>query len=317
MKNPEAFDGKSSTAFNQWCEAVTMFHGFYPETGDQKKIAWVGTILSDTALIWQLQRFRELTGNDTWVNYAAAIQAEYRNEREADDAQLKLGQLKYQGSIRTYLTEFRALNNFAKAMGEGLREKIDLAMPESIRDMQFNKNPDEPTDDEGFMSATYRGGIQVEKRKALKAAREASKGVSIAKEEGKKDEKRKDKGKKGDPSKKEPEQCPRKTQEWWGGKNHRVSTEEALKGVPQKEQEVYFRNRDDCWRCGRLGHKTFKCFLFNMLQGTALLEAPWRAAGASEGKRKRDEEVEECPCDTGVVSNRSEVGIKGNQATFR
>jgi len=80
----------------------------------------MGTILSDTALVWHLQCFRELKGNDTWVNYAAAIQAEYRNEREAADAQLKLGQLKYQGSIRTYLTEFRALNNFAKATGEGL-----------------------------------------------------------------------------------------------------------------------------------------------------------------------------------------------------
>jgi len=36
MKNLEAFDGKSSTAFNQWWEAVTMFLGFYPETGDQQ-----------------------------------------------------------------------------------------------------------------------------------------------------------------------------------------------------------------------------------------------------------------------------------------
>jgi len=54
MKNPEAFDRKSSTAFNQWWEAVTMFLGFYPETGDQQKIAWVGTILSDTALVWYL-----------------------------------------------------------------------------------------------------------------------------------------------------------------------------------------------------------------------------------------------------------------------
>jgi len=39
MKNPESFDGKSSTAFNQWWEAVTMFLGFYPETGDHQKIA--------------------------------------------------------------------------------------------------------------------------------------------------------------------------------------------------------------------------------------------------------------------------------------
>jgi len=90
MKNPEAFDGKSSTAFNQWWEAVTMFLGFYPATGDQQKIAWIGTILSDTALVWHLQCFRELKGKDTWANYAAAIQTEYRNEREAADAQLKL-----------------------------------------------------------------------------------------------------------------------------------------------------------------------------------------------------------------------------------
>jgi len=57
MKKPEAFDRKSSTAFNQWWEVVTMFLGFYPETGDQQKIAWVGTILSDTALVCHLQRF--------------------------------------------------------------------------------------------------------------------------------------------------------------------------------------------------------------------------------------------------------------------
>jgi len=189
MKNLEAFDGKSSTTFNQWWEAVTIFLGFYPETGNQQKIAWVGTMLSDTALVWHLQRFRKLKGNDTWVNYAAAIQAEYRNEREAADAQLKLGQLKYQGSICTYLTEFRALNNFAKATGKGLRDKINLAMPDSILDLRFNPNPDEPTDDVGFMSATSRAGIQVEKKKALKAAREASKGGPAPRQEGKKDDK--------------------------------------------------------------------------------------------------------------------------------
>jgi len=123
MKTPETFDGKSSTAFNQWWEAVTMYLGFYPETDGRQKIAWVGTLLADSALVWHLHRFRELGENDTWANYSAAIGAEYRNEREAADAQLKLGQLKYQGSIRAYLVEFRALNNFARATGEALREK--------------------------------------------------------------------------------------------------------------------------------------------------------------------------------------------------
>ena len=49
MKNPENFDGKTTTTFNQWWEAVTMYLGFYPETNDRQKIAWVGTLLSDTA----------------------------------------------------------------------------------------------------------------------------------------------------------------------------------------------------------------------------------------------------------------------------
>jgi len=51
--------------------------------------------------------------------------------------------------------QLRALNKFAKAMGECLREKIDLAIPDRILDMLFNHNPNEPMDDEGFMSATY------------------------------------------------------------------------------------------------------------------------------------------------------------------
>jgi len=75
MKNPENFDGKTTTAFNQWWEAVTMYLGFYPETNDQQKIAWVGTLLSDTALVWHLQRYRELGDNDTWVHYVAAVKS--------------------------------------------------------------------------------------------------------------------------------------------------------------------------------------------------------------------------------------------------
>jgi len=102
MENPEKFNGKSSSTFNQWWESVTMYLGFYPETIYRQKIAWIGTLLTYTALVRHLHRHRELRDNDTWANYAAAIQAEYRNEREAADAQLKLGQLKYQGSIRCY-----------------------------------------------------------------------------------------------------------------------------------------------------------------------------------------------------------------------
>jgi len=49
------------------------------------------------------------------------------------------------------MTEFQALNNFVRATREGFREKIDLAMPDSILDMQFNQNPDDPVDNEPFL----------------------------------------------------------------------------------------------------------------------------------------------------------------------
>jgi len=54
MKSPDNFDGKMTANFNQWWESVVMYLGFYPETVDQQKIAWVGTLLSDTALLWHL-----------------------------------------------------------------------------------------------------------------------------------------------------------------------------------------------------------------------------------------------------------------------
>ena len=55
MTNPEHFDGKNTTAFNQWWESVTMLLEFYPETNDRQRIAWMGTLLTDRALAWHLQ----------------------------------------------------------------------------------------------------------------------------------------------------------------------------------------------------------------------------------------------------------------------
>jgi len=191
MENPEKFDGKSSSAFNQWWESVMIYLGFYPETIGWQKIAWIGTLLTDTALVWHLHQYRELRENDTWANYSVAIRAEYRNEREAADAQLKLGQLKYQGSIRVYLTEFRALNIFVRATGEALREKIDLAMPDAVLDMRFAHYLEDFTDDKGFLQATHQADLQVEKKKALRQAQEAARPTgNIWTEEKKKKEKK-------------------------------------------------------------------------------------------------------------------------------
>jgi len=283
MENPDKFDGKSTTSFNQWWEAVTMFLGFYPETNDRQKIAWIGTLLSDTAKAWHLNRYRDLGDNDTWANYAAAIRAEYRNEREAADAQLKLGQLKYQGSIRTYMTEFQALNNFARATGEGLREKVDMAMPESILDMRFNQNEEDPIDDGDFLQATYRAGVQVEKKKALRAAKEAMRAGAAPAKDGKKDDRHRDsRRKEGNqaPGQKETRET-RKTDVsnkggGWG------TTGAALRGVPQTEIDGHKQVSDGCWRCGRTGHRTHECYSFQTIKGTELPPAPWKVTAVND-----------------------------------
>jgi len=75
------------------------------------------------------------------------------------DTQLKLGQLRYQGSIRAYLTEFRALNIFAWATGEALKEKVDLTMTSEILRIRFAHYLEEFTDDKGFLQAIYQASL--------------------------------------------------------------------------------------------------------------------------------------------------------------
>jgi len=42
-----------------------MYLGFYTETVDWQKIAWVGTLLTDTVLAWYLHHYRDLNDQDT------------------------------------------------------------------------------------------------------------------------------------------------------------------------------------------------------------------------------------------------------------
>jgi len=293
MENLAKFDGKNPTTFNQWWESVTLYLGFYPETIDRQKIAWVGTLLTDTALVWHLHRHRELRDNDTWANYSAAIRTEYHNEREAADAQLKLGQLKYQGDIRSYMTEFRALNLYARATGESLQEKVNLAMPESVMDMRFAHYLEDFADDEGFLQATYQAALQVEKKKALRLAREQAKTPAPV---GKRDEKKKDGQSKGNSSdtrrNREAEKEPRREDNRggeYGGTGRWASEAAAFQGVPDSERKEYAGSRG-CHRCGRPAHRAAKCFAATTAKGTSLPAAPWKIAAGTKRQREPEEE---------------------------
>jgi len=94
LKNPESFDEKPASAFNVWWESVLEYIGFYPETLDAQKIAWVGTLLSDTAKGRHQHRRWTMADRDTWARYTVAIWAEFRDTREAANTQLKLSQLR-------------------------------------------------------------------------------------------------------------------------------------------------------------------------------------------------------------------------------
>ena len=238
---------------------------------------------------------------DSWSQYSAAIRTEYLDTREAANAQLKLSQLKYTGDIWAYLTEFRALNNYARATGEGLQEKIDLAMPDSILDMRFAHYLGEFTDDEGFLQATYQAGIQVEKKKALKQAKEQIRGQTggtsnSSRTDEKKEERKKERDRSGrsEERKKDKDRTDRPSP--WGKPGRWAMKDDALKGVPPREHEEYFKTPESCWRCGQKGHRTYECFAHTTRQGTALPRAPWKVAGVSApGKRKHTEEPEETP----------------------
>ena len=149
--------------------------------------------------------------------------------------------------------DYRALNNFAWTMGEALKEKVNLAMLSDILRMRFAHYLGEFADDEGFLQMTYQARLQVEQMKDLEKITE---GIRAPKPEDKKKDGQNQKGSNNTRRGKEVNQAPRpdkterleekKNQTSWGGKTYWGTKDEALVGVPTKEQEEYTQSREDC-----------------------------------------------------------------------
>jgi len=154
LKDPKPFDGKPTTPFTLWWKSVMESISFYPDSTDTQRIAWIGTLLSGTSLDWHQHRRRTTGDRDIWDLYATHLQAEYRDRQEGVNAQRRLGELEYKGDIKAYLTEFRALNIYARCTRESLQEKINLAMPRTIIDMRFAHHMGDFVDDEHFLMVT-------------------------------------------------------------------------------------------------------------------------------------------------------------------
>lgn len=188
------------------------------------------------------------------------------------------------------MTEFRALNNYARATGEGLQEKVDMAMTSEILRMRFAHFMEEFTDDEGFLQATLRYGLQVERMKALEKARERTKPGRP--EEKKKDDRKTDGRKLTEKARREPRNDTGARNEY-GGTGRWSSEAAAFEGVPVSEKRELMSTRG-CHRCGRGHHRAAQCFAGTTAKGTSLPPAPWKVAGVTEGlKRKRAEEPKE------------------------
>jgi len=294
LKDPKRFDGKPTTPFTSWWESVIQFISFYPDSTNAQRIAWIGTLLSGTALDWHQHRRCTTGDRDIWALYATHLQAEYCDRQEGVNAQRKLRKLEYKGDIKAYLTEFRALNIHARYTGETLQEKINLAMPRTIIDMRFTHHMGGFLDDEHFLTATYEAGVHVEQRKALEELR------GRKKETGQKDAPGKDSGKsrKGQEEKEGPKQLEKadlggKTERsGFGQPGHGKTKEEALVGVPTKERKEYRSSKDNCWGCGQAGDKTFECYVGTTTGGTMLPTAPWRGASSAKRKHVGDDNVE-------------------------
>ena len=174
-----------------------------------------------------------------------------------------------------------------------------MAMPNSILDMRFNQNPDDLIDDEPFLQAMYRASVQVEKKKALKSAKEAMRtatghpprdGRKDGKKEGS-DPKRPSHTRKGREEATTSGKGDRNAAEY-GQPNHWTSEAEALQGVPITELREH-RNSWGCHRCGKSGYRAARCYASTTMAGTRLVPAPWKIVAAGNKRRRGESEESE------------------------
>jgi len=173
---------------------------------------------------------------------------------------------------------FRALNNFARVAGEALQEKVDLTMPDAVLDMRFAHYLEDFADDEGFLQATYQAGLQVEKKKALKQAREAARPTGNIRSEEKKKEERK----KNPPAEKPDDGNKRNSrpEDEFGKPSSWGLYKAAMQGVPRAERADL--HQKGCHCCGRMGHRSHKCYAKTKANGTELPQAPWKVSAGNK-----------------------------------
>ena len=149
--------------------------------------------------------------------------------------------------------------------------------------MWFNQNPDNVINDEPFLHATYWAGLQAEKFKVLKQAKEAIRTGATGPTawDGKKDGQSKNANttRKNRENQKEQNQTMRLRDskneriDEWGSPGNCVSKTAAMEGVTQGEQQTHRANKD-CYCCGWTGYRAAQCYAGSTKAGTNLPPLP-------------------------------------------
>jgi hypothetical protein len=179
-----------------------------------------------------------------------------------------------------------------------------MAMPDNILDMCFNQNPEDFADDEHFLQAIYRAGLQVEKRKALKTAKEALKGITAGgsgSKDGQGSGKDSGRGRNGQETSKRGKE-----------KDHKQDSKKSGSGgQAEKPGDGKETSAKKCGRCLRTGHSKDNCWAKKDANGTEITSKPMAEApegffsktsaarnsssGATKRKRETEDDAQKLP----------------------
>jgi hypothetical protein len=297
MKAPQIFTGKDKTLFRAWWMSVQDYIETYSTAfpDEDAQVKWVGSLFSHKALSWHQERRKAIKSQglkDNWTAFSSAIETRFMDRREVQKDERRIRELQYEGDIDDYITKLEDLNMRVGASGPMFRAVIWDAMTPEIKKMVYQSFKGIPRDDDAMIEAVKEAAYIVEnieeeikgpKKKTLEVRENRhTKEAARPREVQQKDRKVKDKNseKKGSSGKKDKKSD--KPAIFASGR-------EALQDVPQSEIDKHKKDKADCWRCGRSGHKMYECYAKKTVGGTELSNG---GKTASLGKRKRDNDDE-------------------------
>lgn len=163
IRNPPTYNGNDLSRFRPWWSRVTAFMHSYAERfpSDKFKIGWVGSLLSDSAQMWhhcRKKQMDQLGTTDSWDSYSAALQARFKDTKEASRNYKRMRELQYQGDTAKYLDEFLYLNESVRWSGISLQTHIKQTLPHEITYLVYARRGKMPKTDEDFLDAISEAG---------------------------------------------------------------------------------------------------------------------------------------------------------------